>query len=193
MTVTKQIADLLYTAVITDTNCFRTPSTNRETFLAAARLVQCGADSYGTARRYALVKSEARLAVEQRIFRKARFLCGGKLVSSTLMLEYLAAAGIPSQKDSALENINGVLEVMENVLVTVLVREYPQDNPEGRSRFSIKTAMPALSARAVAEALGGGGHLQAAGGFIRTDPDAARAEAERLCAEMLGRAERNEK
>ena len=44
MLVTKQIADLLYTAIVTDTMCFRTTDTKVQTFEVAAELAKAGAD-----------------------------------------------------------------------------------------------------------------------------------------------------
>lgn len=188
--VTPQMAELLYTALVTDTNCFRTVSTNAVSFRSAARLTEYGADAYGIARRYAMVKSPARLAIERTVFGKMHTLCGGRLVSSEILLSDLADAGIAEQNAPELQNINGLLEVIGSAEMTVMVREYPEGTPEGRTRFSVKTTSAKLSARDIAEQMGNGsGHPQAAGGFSDLTPGEARAKLEALCAKALEAAE----
>lgn len=183
--VTPQMAELMYTALVTDTSCFRTSSTNAHSFLSAAKLTGYGADAYEIGRRYTMVKSPERLRIEQTAFQGMHLLCGGRLVTMLLTLDDLHKTGITDQLDPALENINGLPEVIGTAEITVMIREYPADNAEGQTRFAVKTTKRSLSAKAVAEHFGGGGHPQAAGGFRREAPEAVRAMIEEYCAEML--------
>ena len=179
------MANLLYTALVTDTSRFCTVNTNARSFEAAARLMRYGADAYTIGRAYTFAKSPERLKMERRVFDGMHILCGGRLVTCIITLDDLRAAGISAPDAPALQNINSLPEVIPTALITVMVREYPADHPEERSRFSIKTTRPALSARAIAEHFGGGGHPQAAGGFLPDAPEHARAILEEYCAGLL--------
>lgn len=44
VTITPQIANCLYTGIATDTGCFKFASTTPRTHMAAARLMEAGAD-----------------------------------------------------------------------------------------------------------------------------------------------------
>lgn len=57
VTVTKQIADLLYTAIVTYTMCFRTTDTRVQTFEVATELAKTGADVYHIGRINTFIKS----------------------------------------------------------------------------------------------------------------------------------------
>lgn len=172
--VTVQIAELLFTAIITDTSRFCTVSTNAGTFETAAKLTRYGANAFGIARRFDKIKSKECIAAEQIIFAGMHYLCEGRLVTGMLTIADLAAAGIAGQNDPALQSINSLPEVVGTAVVTVMIREYPAGNPEGRTRFSIKSTVRTVSARDIAERLGGGGHPHAAGGFLSDDPETAR-------------------
>ncbi len=64
--VTKEMANLLYTAVVTDTMCFRTTDTNAQTFEIAAELSRLGADVYRIGRLNTFLKSAGRLRCSMR-------------------------------------------------------------------------------------------------------------------------------
>lgn len=181
----RQTAELLYTALVTDTSCFRTSATNAQSFASAARLAACGIDPYAIGRRHAMVKSAARLKLEQIIFAGMELHCDGQLAVGTIMLDDLKTAGIAEVNGPETENINGLLELIETARVTVMIREYPADNPEGQTRFSVKTTEAGLSARSVAEQFGGGGHPNAAGGFMRETPARARELLTAACKKLL--------
>ena len=72
-------------------------------------------------------------------------------------------------------------EFIDTAEMTVMIREYPTDNAEGQTRFSVKTMTPGLSARAIAQQFGGGGHFNASGGFMHEEPEKARALLEKCC------------
>lgn len=169
-----QMAVLLYTALVTDTSCFRTSATNAMSFQAAAKLAECGIDPYAIGRKHAMVKAPSRLKIEQTIFGGMTLDCDGQLVTGLVLLDDLKRAGIAEVNGPEMQNINALLEVIESAKITVLIREYPADNPEGQTRFSIKTTDRRYSARDLAMQFGGGGHPQAAGGFMRETPARAR-------------------
>ncbi len=184
--ITKQLADLLYTALVTDTSCFRTSSTNEASFLSAARLIQAGANPYEIGRKQTMIKSKERIALESRIFSGLHELCGGRLITGMITQKDLAEIGIADQNAPAMQNINNLLEIIDSAELTVMVREYPPENPEGHSRFAVKAISPLYSAKAIAKHFGGGGHIPAAGGFLKKSPEETRALLEDYCCKLLG-------
>lgn len=65
ITITKEIADLLYTALVTDTRCFQTSDTSEQTFEIAAALTRLGANTFDISRRNCFVKSKGRRAIKK--------------------------------------------------------------------------------------------------------------------------------
>ena len=183
--VTKQIAELLYTALVTDTSRFCTPSTNADSIRTAAKLAQCGIDLFEIGRRYTQIKTKNRLNLERRIFSKMHLLCNEQLAAGLITLKDLHDENIDSQNSPDLQNINNLFDVVATARITVVIREYPLDNPEGQTRFSIKSFDSAISAKAIAEHFGGGGHLPAAGGFRKKEPALVLKEIEQYCARLL--------
>ena len=84
--LTKQIAMLLYTALVTDTNRFCTISTNTDSFRTAVKLVQCGIDPYEIARRFTQIKTAKRIVAEQALYHSVKQLCDGQIVTALLTL-----------------------------------------------------------------------------------------------------------
>lgn len=175
--VTREIADLLYTALVTDTMCFRTSDTSRQSFETAAELAGYGADIFGIGRRNMFIKSPQRLKIEQILTDSFHFLCGGRIVTGVIMLDDLKAADIP---DSELEGINSHAERIEGVRIAVTIRELP----DGRTRCSVRTDGN-IAANEICAVHGGGGHFHAACCELDTDPMHAREIMEKTCCEFL--------
>lgn len=175
--VTKAIADMLYTAIITDTNCFRSPCVNANTFSCAARLAAYGADVSAIARRYRFQKPERRLRLEAAMLAQTHFLYDSRLVSTVLRQQDLQEAGIASLSDIAMEGINDYPEQFPEMEIGLTLREYP----DGEVRVSIKTAENGADAKEIAEAFGGGGHRHAGGLHICADAEQLRQQMETFC------------
>ncbi|MDE7122649.1 MAG: DHH family phosphoesterase [Oscillospiraceae bacterium] len=164
--ITKQIADLLYTAIVTDTLCFRTTDTSAQTFRIAAELTELGADIYTIGRRNTFIKSAGRLKIESTLRDSFHFTCDRQILTGIILLHDLETAGI---LDSDLGNINSFVEEIEGVRVGVTIRELTN----GRIRCSVHTNGN-ISADAICREHGGGGHFHAAGCELSTDAQTAR-------------------
>ena len=175
--VTPQMADLLYTAIITDTNCFRSPCTRQSSFETAARLAGYGAAVDRIGRQQRFLRPESRMRVEQMMLNRTHFLYDSRLITVTLMQEDLAAAGIPSQSDIAMEGINDYPEQFAQMQIGITLREYLH----GVTRVSVKTAAGTFSAKEIAQAFGGGGHTNAGGLMAVRDTETLRTEMETYC------------
>lgn len=175
--LTKDIADFLYTALVTDTMCFRTADTSIQSFETAAELARYGADIYNIGRRNMFIKSAGRQKIEQSLQESFHFTCDNRILTGIITLDDLKMAGI---LDSELEGINSLVEQIEGVRIGVTVRELP----DGRTRCSMRTNGN-IAANKICAVHGGGGHLHAACCELDTDPIEARRIMEETCRGFL--------
>lgn len=94
ITVTKEIADLLYTALVTDTRCFQTADTSVQSFKTAMSLAKLSADTFHISRRNCFVKSQGRRIIEDILKDSLHFLCGGRLMTGIMTLNDLKTSDI---------------------------------------------------------------------------------------------------
>lgn len=181
ITVTKQMADLLYTALVTDTMCFRTSDTDVQSFEIAAALARCGADTFGIARKHMFLKSKGRMNIEKIVQDHFHFTCDGRVLTTTISLEDLEKAGIA---DSDLEGINSLVDQVEGVRVGVTIRQ----QPNGKTRCSTRTNGN-VAANAICAAHGGGGHEHAACCDLDVSMKEAKEIMERTAMEFLMKAD----
>ena len=175
--MTKQMADLIYTGIVTDTNCFRTSDTNVQTFEIAAQLAKAGADIFDIGRRNTFIKSKGRAMIEDMLRKSFHFSCEDRLLTGIITLDNLKTANI---LDSELEGINAFAEQIEGVRIAVTVRELPS----GNTRCSVRTNGD-IAANEICALHGGGGHLHAASCELSTNPDNARVIIEETCKKFL--------
>lgn len=180
VTITKQIADLLYTALVTDTMCFRTSDTSVQSFETATELAKLGADTYYIGRLHMFIKSANRLKIEKTLRDSFHFTCDNKILTGIITLQDLKNADI---LDSDLEGINSMVEQVEGVRIGVTVRELPS----GKMRCSLRTNGD-ISANEICKIHGGGGHLHASCCELDTNnPEEARKIMEKTCMEFLNK------
>ena len=177
ITITKQMADLLYTALVTDTRCFQTSDTSVQSFETAAALAKLGADTFNISRQNCFVKSKGRRMIEDILKDSLHFSCEGRLMTGIITLNDLKTADIA---DSELEGINSYVEQYEEMIIGVTVRELP----DGRSRCSIRTNGN-ISANTICTVHGGGGHYHAAVCELDEPPEKARIIMEETCMKFL--------
>ena len=177
ITITKQMADLLYTALVTDTRCFQTSDTSVQSFETAAALLKFGADAYEISRRNIFVKSKGRRMIEDFLKDSLHFLYEDKLITGIITLGNLKSANIA---DSELEGINSYVEQYEEMMIGVTVRELP----DGRSRCSTRTSGN-ISANDICAEHDGGGHYHAAVCELNEPPEKARKIMEETCRKYL--------
>ncbi|MDY2809274.1 MAG: DHH family phosphoesterase [Candidatus Faecousia sp.] len=154
----KPMADALYTAVSTDTGCFRYANTTAHTFATAAACAQAGADLSGINLALFETNSFARLKIQSYLVEHARFYRDGALAVCPLprAVEESVGAG-----EDDLENISGFPRSIAGVKMAATLRE----DPDGRVKISVR-AVPGYDASAVCARFGGGGHKGAAGASL---------------------------
>lgn len=175
--ITKEIADFLYTALVTDTMCFRTSDTDIQTFEIAAELAKAGADIFAIARRNMFVKSKQRLRLEEILRSSFHYTCDDRILTGMITLKDLEEADI---LDSQLEGINSMVEQVEGVRIGATIRELP----DGRIRCSLRTNGN-IGANEICAVHGGGGHYHAACCELDTDMLTARGIIEETCKKFL--------
>ena len=145
VTITPQIANCLYTGIATDTGCFKFASTTPRTHMAAARVMEAGADVEKLNARLFESRSHARITAER------------------MAMESSGVAG------AELEDLTSLPRSIEGVEVGLTYRQ----QRDGSFRISVRTS-GSIDACNIARRLGGGGHTRAAGCEISGNLDNAK-------------------
>ncbi len=149
------MATALYTAVSTDTGCFRYANTTANTLRVAADCVEVGADAFTMNQAYFETNSLARLQLQGWLIEHALFLQEGKIVICALPLAKEQELGLT---EDDLENISGFPRSIAGVQIAATLRQ----EASGTVKLSVR-AVPGCDASAICQKFGGGGHKGAAG------------------------------
>ena len=154
--LTPDIANCLYTGVATDTGCFRFTSTTAKTHLAAARLIEAGAEAGRLNEILFECRSHSRIEAEREALESLEYYFDDRCAMICLTRDQIVQTGVANAE---LEDLTSLPRSIEGVKV-------------GRRCASSRTAVsrsvcvhPAMlcRCRAIARRLGGGGHNRAAG------------------------------
>ena len=149
------MANALYTAVSTDTGCFRYANTTADTFTVASACAGAGAEVFSINQALFETNSLARLKVQSYMLQNAVFLQDGKIAVCPLPKAVEQECGA---NEDDLDNISGFPRTIEGVKLAVTIRE------EGANRVKMSVrAVPGQDASALCAKFGGGGHKGAAG------------------------------
>ena len=159
------MANALYTAISTDTGCFRYANTTGNTFAVAAACAKAGAEVFRINQELFETNSLARLRVQAWMLQNAIFLQDGKVAICPLSKAVEEACGA---KEDDLENISGFPRTIEGVELAVTLREEGTD----KVKMSVR-AVPGQDASALCAKFGGGGHKGAAGASMNKTMDEA--------------------
>ena len=169
----KPMAEALYTAVATDTGCFRYANTTAHSFQTAAGCAQAGGALYAINQALFETNSLAKLRIQGWIVEHTRFLSGGKIAVCPLPKAVEVAIGVT---EDDMDGISGFPRSIEGVKISALLRE----TPDGAVKVSVR-AVPGYDASAICGKFGGGGHKGAAGCTLRmTMEEATKAIAEAM-------------
>ena len=154
----KDIATALYTAISTDTGCFRFANTQPETFRLAGSCAEYCDDLFKLNHTLFETNSLARLKIQGWMAQNARFLRGGTFCICPIPLEVEQELGVT---EDDMENISGFPRTIEGVELAVTLR---QEN-EHKVKLSVRCT-PQWDASFICGKLGGGGHRGAAGASV---------------------------
>jgi phosphoesterase RecJ-like protein len=157
--ITPEIAEPLYTALVTDTGRFQYANTSPKSLRLAADLIEAGADSHKVFQTVYENVQFAKLKLLARALERAEVYSGGRLVISYLLKDDFAEVGAAEPYS---EGIIDYLRAVEGAVVAALYREPPRgDGP--RHRVSLRSSVDEVDVSEIARKSGGGGHRQAAG------------------------------
>jgi bifunctional oligoribonuclease and PAP phosphatase NrnA len=157
--VTPEIAEPLYTALVTDTGRFQYANTTPKALRLAADLVEAGADVHKVFQGVYESVQFAKLKLLARALERARVYEGGRLVISFLLRTDFGEVGAAEPYS---EGIIDYLRAVEGADMAALIREPPRGGTPAR-RVSLRSSLDELDVSAIARQSGGGGHRQAAG------------------------------
>jgi len=151
------LARALYTAVATDTGCFRYSNTTERTFLAAAYLSRFAEkdDFYTINKAMFETKSRIRLLLEAEAAQNVSFASCGKIAYLAVTLERQKELNADYRE---LDTMINVIRQIEGVQVAIVAKE----RESGVFKVSVRSEAP-FDASAFCAAFGGGGHVAAAG------------------------------
>lgn len=172
----KAIAIPLYTAVSTDTGCFRYPNTTAHTLRVAAACHDTGADLHHVNQLLFDTNSLPKLRIQGWIAENTRFFAGGKLAVCAIPLSVEQELGVT---EDDMDNISGFPRSIEGVCMSATLRQ----TADGGIKVSVR-AVPGYDASAVCAMFGGGGHKGAAGVSMRMPLEQAAAIIENAMLEL---------
>jgi len=166
--LTPEMATALHAGVVTDTGRFQYSNTSPEVLRVGAALVAAGARPEVIGQHVYESVPFGYLSVESAVLGRAVLETERRFVWSTLRSEDLTSNGV------GMDDIDGLIDsvrVAREADVAALAKELP----EGGTKVSMRSR-GRVDVGAIAVALGGGGHHNAAGFAFDGDPEAAIAE-----------------
>ncbi len=163
----RQALEAAFTAICTDTGWFKFQNTNSDSFLIASELIRGGIEVDSIYRKLFQNHDPAKVLLMSEALQSLELLCDGKLAIMTItnhMLEKCEA------NRSHIENI--VNEPMQIGSIEVSVMCVEMEEP-GKTRFSLRSKN-SVDVNAIANTMGGGGHVRAAGVTICEEIDKAK-------------------
>ena len=159
VTLTVPMANALFTAVSTDTGCFRYANTSSHSFALASACAAVSPDIFRISQELFDTITMGRLRLQSWVVEHMQLLCDGKI----------AICGIPADLHEQLNlteedmgNLSGFLRSIQGVKIAATVKQ----DKEGHTGFSVR-AVPGYDAAAICVKLGGGGHKGAAGAGMK--------------------------
>ncbi len=153
----KEMANAIYTAVSTDTGCFRYANTRSHTLLVAADCTAVSDDIFAINQKFFDTNTLGRLRIQGWMVENAVFLQEGKVCICAIPAQVEKDLGLV---EDDMENISGFPRSIEGVCLAVTLRE-----KGGVVKMSVR-AIPGWDASELCEKFGGGGHKGAAGASI---------------------------
>jgi phosphoesterase RecJ-like protein len=157
--LTPEIAEALYTALVTDTGRFQYSNTTPKALRLAASLREAGADASKVFVEVYESTPFPKLKLLARALERATSLVEGRVVVSELVRRDFEEAGADEPSS---EGVIDHLRAVEGAELVALVRELPNGAASAR-KGSLRSRPGGVDVSAIARDFGGGGHRRAAG------------------------------
>ncbi len=175
--ITKNIADALFTGICTDTGCFKYSSVSPQTHIAAADLMEKGADSGYICHAMFDNKSKSKILLEKMVLDTLEFY-GGECIAFVVITK--AMMDESGAMECETDGIASIPRQIEGVKIGVTMKE----KENGEYRFSVRTS-DEIDASVICSRFGGGGHKAAAGCSIHSTFRDAKEKMIAACIEIL--------
>lgn len=153
--ISKDMADLLYLGIMTDTGSFNYKRTTARSYFIASKLLEKGADFVTICRRINDTYSENKLKLLGHIINNMESFADGQIMFSLIKKETMEKINANDEDTDSLVNY---LRMVDGTEVAVLV--YPIDN--NNYKVSMRT-QGKVDCSKIAREFGGGGHIRASG------------------------------
>ncbi|GAB6045390.1 bifunctional oligoribonuclease/PAP phosphatase NrnA [Caminibacter profundus] len=160
--IDKESAICMYTALVTDTGSFQYESVNEKVFLMATDMVRAGVDVAFISKMLFQRDRLSRLRLLAKAYDTIEMCCDGEAIFAHVTKEMMEITG--AIKDDT-DTIVNSLRAIRTVEIACMLRE----DDEG-IKVSLRSKNYADVSK-IAEALGGGGHVRAAGATIKGEFD----------------------
>lgn len=165
--LTKDIAECIYVAISTDTGCFRYSNTTVQTLHTAAACLAAGIDGGEINRRLFEIKTHARIGMECRVFSGMEFYQEEKIALAQIFRKDIEETNADMDD---LDAIAALPRQVDGVQIGITLTE----NKNGTVKASVRTTKE-MDASKICAAVGGGGHLRAAGASFSCGMEKAKA------------------
>jgi phosphoesterase RecJ-like protein len=161
--ITKPIADLLFTAISTDTGSFQYPTTRPGTFHTGAELVTRGANLATICHEVYQSYPVSRAKLLRHVYSKFRLADNDRIAWFWLKQADFNRTGAES------DDTEGLIDHIRAIEPVVVACVFEELEPE-LTRISLRSKNPAINVNEIAAQFGGGGHPAAAGARIPGRP-----------------------
>ncbi len=175
-TVTPDVAEALYAAIITDTGTFRFSNTDTRALRAAADLTEAGANAFEVHRRVFGSKSWGAGRLLGPVLSTLESVANGKLAVMTASLEMVNNAG------ATYDDMDGFVDLVRAIKGVELVAFF-KETTEGDIKVSLRSNGQ-VDANAIAKRFGGGGHTMASGMRVPGPMQRAIEDVVRVCSRL---------
>ena len=150
-------ANALFTGICTDTGGFKFDSVRPYTHIAAANLMELGAESAKINKILFNTKSKEKLALESKVLNGLKFYFDGTCAFATVFLKDMEESGASNED---MEGVASIPATIEGVEIGVTIKE-----KENGFKVSMRSN-EYVDVSEICGKLGGGGHIRASGCFV---------------------------
>jgi phosphoesterase RecJ-like protein len=176
--VDAEIARFILLGIVTDTLGFRTPATTARTLRIASHMMERGGDLFSIVDQAFHVRPLSTIMLWSKALASVALGADGRVIYLHITPAMLKEAGAKE------EELEGLASYLASVRGKVKVAAVLKEREDGTTRVSLRSN-PGVDVASVAQRLGGGGHLQAAGATIPTVGEEADKIFLRACEEVL--------
>lgn len=151
----QKAAECFYTAIATDTGCFKYGNTTARTHAAAAKLIGAGFDLAKANKWLFQTKRKEEFELNRRALENIRFFADGRIAAMLISRQMLEETGAGADE---LEVISSLPIQIQGVVVAATFKELERDH----FKVSVRTD-GTVHGGEICALFGGGGHRQAAG------------------------------